>query len=172
MNQFKGFGEVIVDALIAKLRAGWTTRAGQISAQYSDDLAIVAPADGDYFKGRSRDIFGIPSCFVLAGPATFKKDGPHGLVSVYQINIFIVEQESTGPRVASKLLRQSRAVIECLYDDDPQEAAYIADQSVLMGPYRVMPQRTIPGPVFRPDDVADTWRGTTQIVFSAEQEEL
>jgi hypothetical protein len=172
-NTFTGFGEVIVDAVIAKLQAGWQARCDHINAQYADDLFITPPpGDGDYFKGRARDIFSIPSCFVLAGPATFQKQGPHALSSVYQINIFVVEQESTGPRVASKLLRQVRAVLECLYDDAPMEAAYIAGQSSVIGPYEIFPLRTIPGPVFRPEDQVDAWRGTTQIVFSCKQEEL
>lgn len=172
-NAFKGFGEVIVDALIAKLQAGWQGRCTTINLQYGDDLPIYPPPGaGDYYKGRAREIMSLPSCFVLAGPAQFREQGSHSMVSVYQINIHVVEQESNGSRLASKLLRQSRAVIECLYDDAPQEAAYIAGQSAILGPYRVFPLRTIPGPVFRPDDMIDAWRGTTQIVFQAEQEEL
>lgn len=172
-NTFKGFGEVIADALIAKLQAGWQARCDAINTQYGDDLFIVPPAGaGDYFKGRMRDIAAVPACFVLVGPAQFKKQGPHALMSVYQINVHVVEQESSGPRLASKLLRQSRAVLECLYDDAPMEQAYVAGQNVILGPHRIFPLRTVPGPVFRPDDTSPSWRGTTQIVFTCEQEEL
>lgn len=172
MSTFTGFGEVIADALIAKLQAGWQARATAINAAYADDLPISPPAGtGDYYKGRARDLTALPACFVLVGAGSFTEQGSHSLATKYQINVHVVEQESTGPRLASKLLRQVRAVIECLYDDAPQEAAYIANTTTL-GPYRVFPLRTVPGPVFRPDDVIDAWRGSTQIVFNAEQEEL
>lgn len=172
MTEFRGLGETIVDALIAKLQAGWGTRAGLISAEYDDDLTIEAPDLSSYHVGRQTEIALIPACFVLAGPASFVQEGPHGLISVHQINIHVVEQEQTGPRLARKLLRQTRALIECLYDDEPKEQAFVANSETVISAYDLTPLRTIPGAVFQPDARFESWRGSLQTVFTAKQLEI
>lgn len=178
MTEFKGLSEVTVDAMIAKLQAaapltngGWAARAAAINAADTQGIQISAPGIGDYFVGRVSEIAVLPACFVLAGPTTFNEQGAHSMTVKQQITVAIVEQAETGPLCARRLLRQSRAVIECLYDDAPQEAAYVAGQNVVIGPYRLFPLRVVPGAVFQPSG-QETWRGLYEIVFTAEQEEI
>lgn len=171
MTEFKGLGEVVVDAVIGKLQNGWADRAGAINTAYNDMVQITAPGVGDYFEGRMSQVAVTPAVFVIAGPAKFNEQGAHSMTVEYEINVHIVEEAQTGPLLARRLLRQARAVIECLYDDPPQEAAYIRGQTTVIGPYRIFPKRVVPGVVFQPSG-DDTWRGTYLIVFTCQQEEI
>lgn len=163
--------EVIVDAVIAKLQNGWAARAALINTEKNDDIQIVAPDVGFYFAGRMQELAGTPAVFVLPGKGQFKETGAHSMQSVYPIYVHLVDQDETGPRLARRLMRQERAVIEVIYDDDPKEALYVAGQSVVKSAFRIFPQETIPGPVFQPSGNAG-WRGTYVVVFRAEQEEM
>lgn len=178
MTEFKGLSEVACDAIIAKLQGaapltngGWAARAAAINAADTQGIQIAAPGVGDYFVGRVSQIAMTPAVFVLAGPTEFREQGAHSMTVKMQITIAIIEEAQTGPLLARRLERQARAIIECLYDDAPQEQAYIAGQAVVMGPYRLFPLRVIPGAALQPSG-QETWRGMYEIVFTAEQEEI
>lgn len=163
--------EVVVDATIAKLQAGWATRAGQISAEKDDGIVCVAPDASLFFKGRMPQLPDWPACFVLAGPAAFREEGPHGMISTLELYVWVCESDETGPLLATRLMRQARAILEVLFDDDPKEALYVAGSDTVLSAYRIFPLRTTPGVVFEPSG-QDGWRGSYLITFRAEQIEL
>lgn len=162
--------EVIVDAVVAKLQKGWPDRIGQINAEKLDSIVCLPPDPAMYFVGRMAQLPGGPACFVLAGGGTFKS-GAHSLVSTYEIHVHVIDQAQTGPELARRLMRQSRAVIEVLWDDAPQEALYVAGSTEVRSAYRIFPIRTVPGAVFNPSG-PEGWRGSYVVIFKAEQEEL
>jgi hypothetical protein len=162
--------EVIVDAVVAKLQAFWQPRIDAISVEKADGIVCVAPDRGFYFTGRMTQLPGAPAVFILAGTGTFREEGAHSMKSTYEIHVHIVEQGQTGPELARRLMRQARAVIEVLYDEQPQESLYVAGSDTVKSAFRIFPLRTIPGSVFQPSG-PDGWRGTYVIVFRAEQEE-
>lgn len=162
--------EVTVDAVIAKLRTGWSDRIGQINAEKNDGIVCEAPDYESYYPGRMQQLGVFPACFVLAGPTQFREQGAHSMTTKQNVLVWVCDRGETGPIIARRLLRQVRCVVEVLYDDAPQEAAYVAGTQVV-GPYRLFPKETRPGPVFQPEG-QQTWNGSTLIVFTAEQEEM
>lgn len=163
--------EVAVQAIVAKLQANWQARINAINAEKADRIVCAAPNPASFFVGRMQQLAIWPAVFVLAGQSAFREQGAHSMTTAIEINLWVVEQGQTGPELAQRLMRQSRCAIEILYDDDPQEAAYVAGSSTVKGPYRIFPKKTMPGMVFQPSG-ADGWRGSYLIVFTAEQEEL
>jgi len=161
--------EVAVQAIIAKLKAGWAARINAINVEKNDGVICSAPDQGLYFMGRMTQVPDWPAVFVLAGPTTYREQGAHSITTAMEIHVWIVETDQTGPRLAQRLLRQARAMIECLYDDAPQEAAYVAGSQVV-GPFRIFPMRSAPGAVFQPSG-EETWRGSFMVAFKVEQEE-
>lgn len=172
MGTIKGGGNV-VDSAVAKLQAGWQLRANQINLDYGDLITIAAPANELFYTGRVQQLPACPACFVMEGPTSFKEEGAHNLMSEMDLLVYIFDEDFDGPRLAKRLQRQTRAVIETIYDDEPREklssvGPFIADatQSV----YRIRPFRTIPGTVFQPD-AGDQWRAFYIVVFRACQYE-
>jgi hypothetical protein len=163
--------EVIVDAVIAKLQQFWPDRIGQINAEKDDGIVCAAPDPSAYFVGRMQQVNLMPAVWVLAGPGKFVEQGAHSLVSNYEIQVYLTDQDQTGPQITRRLMRQERAVIEVLYDDPPQESLYVAGSDIVQSAFRIFPARTVPGAVFQPSG-QDTWRGTYLIVFQAQQEEM
>lgn len=169
--------ETIVDAFVQKLQGlagvnpgGWSARATLINAQYPDDLQIQAPDNTAFYTGRMQEIALWPSCFVLAGPMTYREEGNHSMLTAMQVRLWIFEREMTGPRISRKLMRQARAVVEVMYDDAPQEMAYVKGSTSVPGPYHIFPLRSQPGPTFQPQG-QEEWLGSYLIVFNAEQVE-
>lgn len=165
--------EVVLDAIIAKLQAGWPDRIGQINAEKvpTDLIACNAPPPEMYFVGRQSQITGAPAVFVLTAGMTFKEQGAHALISTTEVHVHIIESAQTGPELARRLMRQVRCVIEVLYDDPPQEKLWVAGTTDTLSAFTIRPVRTIPGPVFQPSG-PESWRGSIVTVFRAEQEEI
>jgi hypothetical protein len=156
-------GEVIVADAIAKLKAGYAARVTAINAEKADDNPIQAPATEAYYAGRMETLPGVPAVFVLEGATRFAGEGSHGLHSSMQLRVFVADQGETGPRLAQKLQRQVRAIIEVLYDDEPQER--------LAHAYNITPLVSKPGAVFEPDG-EHTWRGIYELDFLVRQVEI
>lgn len=171
MTEFKGLDETAVRAFIQKLQNGWANRIALINARYGDDIVCVAPDNANYFMGRMQEIPAWPAVFVTSGPINFREEGPHSMLTSMEVNVWVAERDQTGPRIATRLRRQMLAAIEVMYDDAPQEAAYISGSNSVLGPYRIFPVRTVPGAVFQPSG-EETWLGSYMTVFKAEQEEL
>lgn len=163
--------EVAVQAIVAKLKAGWEKRIGGINAEKADGIVCLAPDPAAYFVGRMQQIPIWPACFVMAGPSQFKEQGAHSMTTAIEVYVWICERDIDGPTIATKLMRQARAVIECLYDDQPQEAAYVSGSDTVIGPYRIFPLRSTPGATFQPSG-EETWLGSYMITLRAEQEEM
>lgn len=163
--------EVVVTSVVAKLKAGWAARINAINLEKNDGVVCSAPDQGLFLIGRVSQLANYPAVFVMAGPTTYREEGAHSMLSKIEFYVWIVERDQTGPRIATRLMRQARAAIEVLYDDAPQEKAYVAGSSTIIGPYRIFPVRSAPGAVFQPSG-QETWVGSYMIVFTAEQEEL
>jgi len=160
-------GEVIVDAMIAKLNAGVAARITAINAEKND--AVIVEAPHDIFP------FGLPGplaqapCYVVTEfgeSPVYQEDGPHAFAFADHLAVMIVEEDPDRERVGRKLLRQARAVIECLWDDAPREA-------LTGSAYTLRPFRHIPGPTFEPNpaESISAWRSHYIVVFQAVQQE-
>lgn len=156
-------GEVACDDVTAKLKVGVPGRLAAINIEMNDGLTMIAPDDAAYFDGRVADFPNTPAIFVMEGPTRFKQEGPHGLLSTIDVLVYCFESGQTGPDLGRRLKRLVRAVIECLYDDEPQERT--------ANGFNLKPDRTIPGSAFRPD-AEHTWRGFYTVIFKVEQLEL
>jgi hypothetical protein len=166
-------GENVTEGVKAKLQAGWQTRADRINSQWGDDIVIAAPATDHFFGGRVQELPGCPACFVMEGQTTFQGEGSSSLISSPEVLVYIADEDFNGPRLAKRLQRQVRAVIECVYADAPVK------QVVSVGPFageaqnsifQVFPVRTVPGTVFQPS-AEESWRGIYTVVFRAQQDE-
>lgn len=157
-------GEQLVAAVVAKLQAGMPARVDTINAEFAGQatpMTIVAPSNGAYFTGRMRNLGEVPALYVMEGPAKFKQEGAHGLISDTDLFVYVFESDQNGPLLAKRLQRQVRAVIETLWDDEPREA-------LTNSAWTIQPVRTIPGTVFEPK-AEDDWRGFYVVVFRAQQ---
>lgn len=167
--------EILVESIIAKLQgvggvnSGWPGRANEINTEKGDDIYIAAPDVGAYYEGRMNELPATPACFVLAGQGSYREQGNHSLLTSYDIYVHIVDSDVNGPRLARRLMRQARAVLEVLYDDTPMEQTYVQGAVGSVAAYRIFPKSSIPGAVFEPS--GEGWRGTYVFVFRAEQEE-
>jgi hypothetical protein len=164
--------EVAIDAIIAKLQAGWGDRIGQINAEKNDGIVCNPPDPSSFYPGKMQQVHAWPACFVLPAPTKFNEQGAHSMTTKQQINVWVCDHGESGPILARRLLRQVRAVIECLYDDAPQEAAYVAGSTSRIAVYRLFPKETRPGAVFQQPQGEQPWVGSTMVVFTAEQEEV
>jgi hypothetical protein len=172
-------GEVIVDAAVAKLKAGMAARVATINADYNDAAVIAAPKttggsnplDGsDYFTAAQESFASTPAIFVMEGPATLDAgESPHEFITVTKLLVFVADQDANRQVLGKKLQRLARAVIEVIWDDAPQEkltaVAPFANQDAA---WRIHLESTTPGRVFEPSE-GDELRGFYLIVFSAKQ---
>lgn len=156
-------GEVAIADIIAKLQNGWAARATEINLQKADSLPIQAPDAESYYTGRMNVLVNVPAVFVLEGKTVFVEEGAHALISQMIVRIMVVDAAETGPRLAVRLQRQVRAIIEVLYDDPPQEQTTDS--------FQVRPLMSIPGKVFE-ETGPDNWRSYYEIDFRVMQVEL
>lgn len=163
MSQIRG-AEPVIDEVIEKLQAGMPQRLAAINLEKGDDIVLLSPDDTSYFNGRVKDFPKAPAVFVMEGPSRYRQEGSHGLHANYDILVYVYDSDITGPRLARRLQRLVRAVIEVLYDDEPRERLSTAA-------YNLKPLRSVPGSVFDPDREHD-WRGFYVIVFSVDQQEI
>lgn len=159
--------EPVIDAMIAKLRAGMDARIQQINASAGDDQATInAPGAGDYYFGGTSDISQAPAVIVFQLPTDgeHEAEGPHSFVWVAEIGVALVEQDHDRQRLARKLLRLNRAAVETLWDDEPRER--LAGSA-----FQIKFVRDDPGPVQEPAADTSVWRAMHLAIFRVWQSE-
>ena len=170
-------GEVVVDAMIAKLKAGLGTRIDTINTAHAGDavpITVEKPRttggpsiDGsDYYTGGVNSIpdMGIPAIIVAEGMAEYAKEGPHAFDFMPLVLVRVIDQAPEREILDRKLKRLTRAVIETLWDDAPKEA-------LTGSAYHLALYQSRPGPVSEPDIEVTSWRSHYDIVFRAVQSE-
>ena len=158
--------EPLIDAVIAKLKAGYSTRVTTINAADTLGIAIAAPSDADYYYGRARDIPRVPALVVCGMPGSdFNEEGAHSFLFSTLIAVIAIDEDSDVSRLARKLDRHERAILETVWDDDPKEA-------LTGSAYRIFPQEDTLSPVHEPRDSGSApYRSWVGVVFSATQTE-
>lgn len=171
MSAYK-LGEIVTDALIAKLKNGMDGRCAAINLDKDDGLVVTPPAlsggrasDGsDYFAGGAGNLAdgAYPVIAVAEGPGIAEGEGAEGFIYAAEFMVMILEADPNRETLGRKLQRQARAVLEVLLDDPPKKA-------LLDSAFYLYLDRTIPGPVF--DDAPDSWRGIYRMIFTIQQAE-
>lgn len=149
---FKG-PELLVDAAIAKLQANMPARIQSINAERSDGITCVAVDNARYFSSMKRQIPPPgPAVLVMDGAMTLdpRGEGPHSLLTNVKLGIYVLEEDSDEEKLARKLWRQTRAVIESLWDAAPQEQLAMPTGTGTAA-YKIVPMQTVPGPAFEPE---------------------
>jgi len=144
--------EALVDAVIAKLQANMAARVAAINAEKDDGITIVAPDNSRYFASAKRQIPPPgPAVLVMDGRMGLdaRGEGPHTLSTTTSIGVYMLEEDADEETLARKLWRQSRAIVESLWDDQPKEQLLNADGSLLG--WKILPTRTTPGPAYEPE---------------------
>lgn len=155
-------GEYTVELVKAKLQANMPARIAAINVDAS--LPTIDPQLSDqhtYYTSGLESIPATPALIIAEGPASFGEEGPHTLTLDLEIGVWVLEADPDRQVLGKRLQRQTRAVIESLYDASPQEQL---DSKA----YRIFPTRTQPGRVFEPDQV-DAWRGFYLTIFNVQQ---
>jgi hypothetical protein len=157
-------GEYAVELAKAKLQANLPSRIAAINADPSlpplDPLLAVPET---YYTSGLQSIPATPAIIVVEGPASFAEEGPHTLLlDPLELGVWVLEGDPDRQALGKRLQRQTRAVIESLWDSPPLEQLSPAA-------FRIMPQRTQPGRTFDPDQETDAWRGFYLTIFSVQQ---
>ena len=156
--------EGVIDAAIAKLKAGMEGRVAAINTEIVDDVTITTPSPDDYHAFGFGILSRAPAIVVTPRPTEgeAEAEGPHSFIYVCEFRVVIYDQDTDRQRLGRKLLRLSRAAVAVLWDDDPKEA--------LPGSaHHIKFIRTDPGPVFEPDDDNSFWRSMFAAEFRAWQ---
>jgi hypothetical protein len=156
-------GEFAVEAVKAKLIANMDSRIAAINTDASIptlDPPLVSPLA--YYTSGIESIPDAPAIIIADGPAQFGEEGPHTLIlDPIEIGVWVLEADPDRQILGKRLQRQTRAVIESLWDSPPQE-------QLNANAFRIFPTRTQPGRVFEPDQV-DSWRGFYLTIFAVQQ---
>jgi hypothetical protein len=160
--------EPVIDAAIAKLRQGLSSRLTAINTEFADGIPLPVPASESVFP------FGVPDASVVplivvtdggTGESTFQEEGPHGLTANYALVVMVCDQDANREWLGRKLLRLERACLEVLYDDPPAEQLVIErPDGTITYPY-IKPVRTVPGPVFNPENDETMFRQWRIVLF-------
>ena len=157
-------GEYAVELVKAKLQTNMATRIAVINtdpALVPIDPPLVVPAA--YYTSGLQSIPDAPAIIIAEGPSAFSEEGPHTLkLDPVEIGVWVLDQDPDRQILGKRLQRQTRAVIESLWDTAPLEQL---DSKA----YRIMPLRTQPGRVFDPEEKKDQWRGFYLTIFNVEQ---
>lgn len=159
--------EPVLDAVIAKLKLALPSRIAAINAETTDTVVLGVPQEPDFYVGGAANIPGgrTPAFIITDGGAaesgSFSQEGPHSLVYTLSVIVFMLDEDSERQRLARKLLRLERAVIEALWDDPPSERVVISETDQ---PY-ITPVRVQPGPVFNPETEGEPYRQWRAVVF-------
>jgi hypothetical protein len=160
--------EPVLDAIIFKLKNGVAARIAAINAETTDNVTLGVPLDDDFYLGGAANIPGgrTPAFIITDGGSAesggFTEEGPHSLVLTLSVIVFMLDEDSDRQRLARRLLRLERAVIETLWDDPPLERVIINDSDQ---PY-ISPVRVQPGPVFNPEVEGEPYRQWRAVVFT------
>lgn len=166
--------ERVIDAAIAKLRGGMAARVAAINAEFNDAVTITPPLEQDFYPFGVAPLPRSPAVVVTDGGSPegpgFTEEGPHSFEYTAMLLVVVYDEDSDRERLGRKLLRQTRAAIETLWDDAPAERLEIVVNGVLNQPY-IRPDRELPGRVFQPDDESSFWRATRVAVFTVTKSE-
>lgn len=159
-------GEAAIDAILAKLEAGLEARVAAINAQSSDDWTITPVARGDMYFGGVSALPKAPGLIVFQLPTDgeHEAEGPHSFVWLADFGVAVIEEDYDRQRLARKLMRQVKAVVEVLWDDEPREA--LAD-----GLFHLKFVRDDPGPVQEPAQEGSFWRAMHVAIFRVRSHE-
>lgn len=160
--------EQIIDGMIAKLQAGLGTRVATINAADTQGVTIAAPALF-YVGGPDDGTAPTQPAIVLTeiaagGDETYGEEGPHSFIYQTDILVGVFDLSTSRQELARKLLRQARAVIEVIWDDEPKESVFVAGSATVKAADRAFPVRHVPGPVFEPN-AESQWSGLYGVVF-------
>lgn len=156
-------GEYAVEQVKAKLQANMAARVAAINVDPA--LPLIDPLLAvplDYYTSGLESIPATPALIIAEGPASFGEEGAHTLTLDLEIGVWVLEADPDRQLLGKRLQRQTRAVIESLYDAAPQE-------QLTPIAYRIFPTRTQPGRVFEPDQEVDSWRGFYLTIFNVQQ---
>lgn len=158
--------EVIVDAIVAKLKANMPQRAAAINTERADSILIEPPADGDYYTAAVRTLGRAPAVLVMEGRTGLRTgaEGPHELMTDTRLAVYVYDEDGDEQRLGRKLQRQASAVVESLWDSDPKEQLASADGLVA---WRLIPVESTPGAAFEPEGDGAPWRAFYLWVFLA-----
>lgn len=151
MTSFLG-PEAVIDALVTKLQANMLQRVAAINLEKDDGIAVVAPSNARYYKAARRLIPPPgPAILVMDGPMTLlpRNEGPHSLMTETMFAVWVMDEDGDEERLGAKLKRLSRAVIESLWDGQPQEMLTDVDGNQVA--FNLKPHSTVPGDVFDPE---------------------
>lgn len=159
-------GEYVVELVKAKLQANMAARVAAINADGTlpniGSPLLVPDTTTGYYTSGMQAIPAAPAIIIAEGPATFGETGPHTLLlDPIEIGVWVLESDPDRQILGKRLQRQTRAVIESLWDTAPLE-------QLSSNAYRIFPTRTQPGRVFDPDQ-GDAWRGFYLTIFSVQQ---
>lgn len=183
MSEKLKFGESIVDAAIAKLKAGWATRLATVNSDYAavDQIQISAPRlngkgggnqlDGsDFYTAMKQSVPLTPAVFVMEGPMDTEIEGGGSFVSDTKFGVYILEGDADTQVLGKKLQRQARVAAEVMLYDAPSWAmsgvAPFSGQDI----HRVYIESTRPGRAFDPEGV-EGYQQFYLITFGAKQTE-
>ena len=160
-----GLGEVVIDGIVAKLKAGIGARITAINTEKNDGITCVAPGTTDYYIGGATLIPRAPAIIVAQAPTDgeHEAEGAHSFVWVADFLVAIIDEDHDRGTLARRLLRQARAVVEVVWDDDPKEA--LASGAA----HHLKFVRDDPGPVQDPADDQSAWRQMHLVMFRAER---
>ena len=177
-------GENLVDAMIAKLKAGLDARIDAINLEKADAITVEKPKktggaslDGSsYYTGGAGPAIpddGIPAIIVAEGIAEYQKEGPHAFDFKPLVFLRVIDQAPEREILDKKLKRLARCVIETLWDDAPKEALVPAGSAATAIPlaYHLELYQSRPGPVSEPDIEVVHWRSHYDVIFRAVQSE-
>lgn len=161
-----GLGEPVIDAIIAKLQAGYAARVATINAADTLGITLTVPGTADYYVGGSTTIPRAPAIIVAQAPTDgeHEAEGAHSFVWVADFLVAVIDEDYDRQKLARRLMRHARAVAEVLWDDAPREALTNAAHHLQF-------VRDDPGPVQDPADSDSKWRQMHLLMFRASRTE-
>lgn len=159
-------GEVVVDAVLAKLQAGYANRVSEINAEKADAIVISAPDPSDFYFAGVSELPRAPAVIVTQLPTDgeHEPEGPHSFTWSGDIAVVAYDTDTDRSHLARRLQRHVRAIVEILWDDAPQEG--LAGSA-----FYVKFVRDDPGPVSSAQDTGSVWSGMHVAVFRCSQAE-
>jgi hypothetical protein len=169
-KQLETLTEDVLDAAVVKLKAGLTARIAAINNDKLDGITLGTPLEQDFYLGGAANVpSGRTPAYIITDGGTgesggFSEEGAHELRYNFQLVVFMLDEDLDRQRLARRLLRLERAVIETLWDDVPEEQLVCANGT---HPH-LWPARLQPGPVFNPETNGEPFRQWRACVFEVQ----